>query len=38
MADYTYVERQMEQNKIPQDKNHLKEAEHLWTEAKTKGL
>lgn len=35
---FTYVERQMEQNKIPQDKNHLKEAEHLWTEAKTKGL
>lgn len=35
---FTYVERQMEQNKIPQDKNHLKEAEHLWIEAKTKGL
>lgn len=35
---FTYVEHQMEQKKIPMEKNNLKQAEHLWTEAKTKGL
>lgn len=35
---FTYVEHQMEQKKIPMEKNNLKQAEQFWNEAKSKGL
>ncbi|MBQ1949086.1 MAG: nucleoside triphosphate pyrophosphohydrolase [Treponema sp.] len=35
---FTYVEQKMQENGIPMDNDHLKEEDHFWDEAKSKGM